>query len=69
MDKNADSVVICKSAESHSEIAIAALRHDKNVFIQKPISDNLESASAIIAAAGKSKGKFFVGYILRCNIR
>ena len=68
-DEMIDLIVICTPPESHAEIAIAALAKNKNVFLEKPISDDLENANAIKIAAGKSQGKLFVGHILRTNIR
>jgi len=68
-DKEVDLIVVCTPPENHAEIAIAALQNDKDVFIEKPIAHDLESASSIITASKGSKGKLFVGHILRFNVR
>lgn len=68
-DENIDLIVICTPPKSHAEIAVAALANNKNVFLEKPISDNLESANSILIATDNSRGKLFVGHILRANVR
>ena len=69
LDENVDLIVICTPPESHAEIAIAALRKDKNVLVEKPISNDLAHAQEIIKASLNSQGKLFIGHICRFNVR
>lgn len=46
-----DVVSICTPNESHEEMAVAAMRAGKHVYIDKPLSTSAESAERIAAAA------------------
>src|SRR5699024_11145147 len=48
-------------------ISIEALKHDKHILLEKPISTNLENASLIIRMAEKYNKIAMVGYIERFN--
>lgn len=69
LDENVDLVVICTPPKSHAAIAIAALKNNKNVLVEKPISSDLAQAQEIIEASYNSRGKLFIGHICRFNIR
>lgn len=60
-----DLVFIASSDEYHAVHAIEALRHDKHVFVEKPMALCERDADAIMAAEEKSKGKVMVGYMRR----
>lgn len=60
-----DVVFIASSDEYHAIHIIEGLRHDKNVFVEKPMALCERDADAIIAAEEKSAGKVMVGYMRR----
>ena len=60
-----DAVLIGNSDEYHAEHAILALKHNKNVFVEKPMALTKRDANAIIEAEKGSKGKVFVGQMRR----
>ena len=60
-----DLVFIASSDEYHAVHVIEGLKHDKHVFIEKPMALCMRDADAIIAAEEKSKGKVMVGYMRR----
>lgn len=60
-----DAVCISTYPGTHAEYAIKALEAGAHVFVEKPISETVEDAEAIVAAAEKAGKKVVVGYILR----
>jgi predicted dehydrogenase len=58
-------VFIASSDEYHALHVIEGLKHDKNVFIEKPMALCMRDADAIIEAERKSKGRVMVGYMRR----
>jgi predicted dehydrogenase len=60
-----DLVFIASSDEYHAIHVIEALKHDKHVFVEKPMALCERDADAIIAAEVNSKGKVMVGYMRR----
>ncbi|KIW94153.1 uncharacterized protein Z519_05469 [Cladophialophora bantiana CBS 173.52] len=60
-----DLVFIASSDEYHAIHVIEGLKHDKHVFIEKPMALCMRDADAIIEAEEKSKGKVMVGYMRR----
>lgn len=60
-----DVVFVINSDEYHAEHGVLALKHDKHVFIEKPMALNDRDADAIIEAERRSKGKVMVGYMRR----
>ncbi|KEF55558.1 uncharacterized protein A1O9_08308 [Exophiala aquamarina CBS 119918] len=60
-----DLVFIASSDEYHAIHVIEALKHDKNVFVEKPMALCERDADAIITAEQKSKGRVMVGYMRR----
>lgn len=60
-----DLVFIASSDEYHAIHVIEALKHDKHVFVEKPMALCERDADAIIAAEANSKGKVMVGYMRR----
>lgn len=60
-----DVVLVVNSDEYHAAHAILALRHDKHVFIEKPMALNDRDADAIIEAERASRGRVMVGYMRR----
>lgn len=60
-----DAVVVCNATAYHPHHAALALKHDKHVFIEKPVALSYRDLDMIEAAAAKSKGSVFVGYMRR----
>lgn len=60
-----DAVCISTYPKTHAEYTIKSLEAGAHVFVEKPISETVEDAEAIVAAAEKADKKVVVGYILR----
>ncbi|WP_234570636.1 Gfo/Idh/MocA family oxidoreductase [Rhodohalobacter sp. 614A] len=60
-----DAVCISTYPKTHAEYTIKSLEAGAHVFVEKPISETVEDAEAIVAAAEKANKKVVVGYILR----
>src|SRR4051812_12064510 len=52
-----DLVDICTPGDSHAEIAIAALEAGKHVLCEKPLSNTVAEAEAMVAAAETAAGR------------
>lgn len=50
-DPSLDAILICTHAPSHAELAIAAMKAGKHVFVEKPMAVNSQEARAMVAAA------------------
>jgi predicted dehydrogenase len=57
-----DAIVVATPVSSHFELAMAALRADKHVLIEKPIAANAEQALELIAEAAKRKRVLMVDH-------
>lgn len=53
-DPDVETVLNLTTPTAHAEVALAALRHHKNVFGEKPLAPGMEDASRIVAAATPS---------------
>jgi predicted dehydrogenase len=62
-----DMVFVCTPPVCHVEHALRALRNGADVFIEKPLSNRLDSVSTLKAEAAKLKRVVQVGYNLRFN--
>lgn len=60
-----DAVCVSTYPGTHAEYSIKALEAGAHVFVEKPISETVEEAEAVVEAAKKSGKKVVVGYILR----
>ncbi len=60
-------VSIAVPTSLHREVALAALDAGCHLLIEKPISDTLDSATAIIDSAKERELKVFVGHVERFN--
>lgn len=60
-----DAVAVATPAETHAEVALAALAAGKHVYVEKPIALKVADANAM-AAAAKSAGRvLMVGHLLQ----
>src|SRR3989344_4551198 len=62
-DKKVPAVVIATPIKTHFKIASDCLKSGKHVFLEKPMTDNLEQAKKLVAIAKKNKLILFVGHI------
>jgi len=62
-----DIVDIVTPTISHYECALEAIRHQKHVFIEKPVTHNVETAEHLIKMADEAGVKVQVGHIERFN--
>ena len=61
LTSDADAVLVCVWNKYHREIATAALRAGKHVFLEKPMAMNAGEAQAIAAAAGVARRTLQIG--------
>lgn len=64
-DDEIDAVAILTKVDLHAEIAIAAAKAKKHIFMQKAISRSLDEAQAIIDAARENGIKLTISYMHR----
>ncbi|MBR9978483.1 MAG: Gfo/Idh/MocA family oxidoreductase [Bacteroidetes bacterium] len=62
-----DAVSIATPTSTHFDIASAAIRHGKPVFLEKPITETVEQARALNALAREHSVMIQVGHIERFN--
>ena len=60
---NIDAVIIASPVNTHFKLAYNALLNGKHVFVEKPISDNLQNAKKLLNLAIKKNLVFFVGHV------
>jgi predicted dehydrogenase len=51
--------------DTHAEFAIKAMEASADVFVEKPLADNVANAEKVVATAQRTQRKLVVGYILR----
>lgn len=62
-----DAMDIAATTTSHFELASLALKKGKHIFIEKPITQNLEDAYSLLEMAKSKNLKIQVGHIERFN--
>lgn len=65
--ENLDAVSITASTSTHFKIAYEALEKGCHVFVEKPICDTVEDATALIKFAEEKQRVLMVGHIERFN--
>lgn len=65
--KHCDAVDIVAPTTSHYELCALALRKGKHVFVEKPLTNTMQEAKALLKLAKESNLKFQVGHIERFN--
>lgn len=60
-----DVIDICTSTNTHRDIAIAAAKHGKHVFCEKPLAMNVREAKEMVQAVEEAKVKHMVGFNYR----
>jgi predicted dehydrogenase len=56
-----DAVIVCTSTDAHLEVTLAALKAQKDVFVEKPIARHYAEAVQMAEAAKLHKCKLMVG--------
>jgi predicted dehydrogenase len=64
---NCDAVDIVAPTTFHFELCALALRKGKHVFVEKPLTNTMDEAKALLKLAKESNVKFQVGHIERFN--
>lgn len=54
-DKNIDAVVVASTNHTHASVSLAAMKHGKHVYCEKPLSHSVEEVRAMQAAEKKYK--------------
>lgn len=62
-----DLVFICVPNQFHVPIGLQAMESGADIFVEKPVSDTIESARMLVAAAEAGKRFMQVGYMLRLD--
>ena len=62
-----DAVDIVAPTTSHYELCSLALRKGRHVFVEKPLTNTMDEAKALLKLAKESNLKFQVGHIERFN--
>lgn len=62
-DSTIDAVVIATPIKTHYNLARRALLAGKHVFVEKPMTENVNQAKKLVELAAKQKVILFVGYI------
>lgn len=64
-----DAVYVCTEDDRHLEPTLAALRAGLHVFVEKPISVDLDEARLMVAEAERLGRKLMVGHVVRFDPR
>ncbi|MEY4661063.1 MAG: hypothetical protein RLZZ42_1015 [Bacteroidota bacterium] len=62
-----DAVDVITPTQFHFPVCELALRKSKHVFVEKPLTSNLDEASKLIKLVQEAKVKFQVGHVERFN--
>ena len=65
--KNLDAVIVATPNQLHEKHTVSFLKNKIPVLLEKPISDNINSAKKIINSANKNKTPLLIGYHRRHN--
>lgn len=65
LKENPDVVFICNVTSAHIKIAIECAKNKKNIFLEKPLSNNISQLKLFKKLVIKNKVKVFVGYMMR----
>lgn len=57
-----DVVFVGTRSSQHARLILAALEHDKHVFVEKPMTMTLPETRRVLAAARRSRGQIGVGF-------
>ena len=63
-DKNIDALVLASSAITHKDLALEAIKNNKDLFIEKPFCLSLPDAQILSELASKKRRVLMVGHLL-----
>ena len=63
--KKLDGIIAAPPPFKHKEVAVAAAKAGKHVFMEKPLAANVRDCDTIIRAADRAKIKLMVGQVCR----
>lgn len=63
--KEVEAVVVASPTGTHAEVIIAAAQAGKNIFSEKPLSQNLPACDEVLAAVRKAGVKLQMGFMRR----
>ncbi len=64
-DKELDAIVIATPVTTHKNLAIEAIKNNKHVFIEKPLTDNYDDACEVVEFAKSHNKILAVGHIFQ----
>ena len=64
-DPSVDAVVVATGSDSHYEVGLACLQHDKHLLVEKPLALNSKDAARLVEEAEKRNRVLLVGHLLR----
>jgi predicted dehydrogenase len=62
-----DVVFVCVPDKFHVPVGLQAMESGADIFVEKPVSDSIEAAESLVAAARELKKFMQVGYMLRLD--
>lgn len=65
--ENSDATIIATSTSSHFDIAKIFITNGKHVFIEKPVTNSIQTAEDLLALESEYKVKVQIGHIERFN--
>jgi len=60
-----DAVIVANPTANHLEVALEAARHGCHLFLEKPISHNLDGINELVKIVAKNRLQVLVGYQFR----
>jgi predicted dehydrogenase len=66
-EKDLDAVIVTVPEFAHREVAVAAMRAGKHVYIEKPLAHTLADCRAIVEAHRQSRVVAYVGFNMRAS--
>ena len=66
-DPTLDAVVIATPARTHYEVARLALTAGKHLFVEKPLTMNVDEGEALVALAKQKQRTLMVGHVFEYN--
>jgi len=62
-----DAVIVTTPEFTHADVAETALKHNKHVYLEKPLANSVDNCRRIIEAHKRSKATAYVGFNMRAS--
>lgn len=62
LDKSIKTIIIASNHNSHADYAIQSLKHNKDIFIEKPHVTSFEQLNKLTSSIRKSNSRVFIGF-------